>query len=141
MMTRLSFVALAGAVLLLMPAPITASPHPTTAVVKMELAIKPVHTKYGKLGGYDPIVLTVHVGDRVRWQNVDDESHTATSTGFDGDGRVATGNTISPAPWSSGEVGARHKSRVFVATRTGVYHYGCGYHFKLGQRGVIVVIR
>lgn len=141
MVTRLSFVALVGAVLLLIPGPISASSRHTTAVVKMELSIKPVPTKYGRLGGYDPIVLTVHVGDRIRWHNVDAESHTATSSGFEGDGRIATGSTISPAPWSSGDVTAKHQSRVFVATHTGVYHYGCGYHFKLGQRGVIVVLR
>jgi plastocyanin len=137
---RLSFIALAGAVVLLLPASIAASPRPTIAVVMMKLAVKPVQTKYGMLGGYNPTILTVHVGDKVRWQNLDAENHTATSRGFAGDGRVETGTAIGPAPWSSGDVAAKQQSRVFVATHAGVYHYSCGYHSKLGQRGVIVVL-
>lgn len=140
-MTRLFLVAAAGAALLLMPTPIAASSRPTNAVVKMELSIKPTQTKYGKLGGYDPVVLTVHVGDHVRWKNVDGQTHTATSRGFEGDGRVTTGSRISPKPWSSGDVRAHQKSREFLATAPGVYYYSCGYHFSLGQRGVIVVHR
>ena len=134
-------VVLAGVVMSFVPASIAASPSPTTvAIVKMKLSVKPLQTKYGMLGGYDPMILTVHLGKRVRWQNVDVTTHTATSHDFPGDGRVATGSTISSTPWSSGDVNPKQMSRIFTATHVGVFHYSCGYHVKLGQRGVIVVI-
>jgi len=137
---RLSLVALAGGLLLMTPAVTASTPRNSIAVVEIELAVTPMQTKYGELGGYDPRVLTVHVGDGVRWQNLDPEPHTATSRGFPTDGRVTTGSTISQEPWSSGDVAPHGKSRLFVAARPGVFYYNCGYHFKLGQRGVIVVL-
>src|SRR5450755_3713754 len=132
-MTGHSFIALAGAVLVLMPAPISAASPPTLHVVKMELSIKPTQTKYGMVGGYNPTTLTIHVGDTVRWQNVDPETHTATSKLFPTDGRVPTGTTISSRPWSSGDVAGHTLSRAFTAVKAGVYSYSCGYHYKLGQ--------
>jgi len=56
----------------------SASGH-TAFVVKMNLGLKAVQTKYGKLQGYDPVVLTMHVGDTVRWKNVDSVVHTAST--------------------------------------------------------------
>jgi plastocyanin len=139
-MIRPLFAVIATTLLNLVAAPITASPHPTTAIVKMDLNMKPSSTKYGELGGYDPRILTVHVGDKVVWENVNPETHTATSHLFPTDGRITTGTTIGPTPWSTGDVASGHKSRGFVAAKPGVYRYSCGYHVKLGQRGIIVVL-
>ena len=132
-------VALAALIACVPPA-VNAGTPPKTAVVKMQLSIKPTQTKYGEVGGYGPAVLTVHTGERIRWLNVDSIPHTATSRDFPTDGRIATGNTITSRPWSSGNVLPHAESGLFTATRPGVYYYSCGYHFKLGQRGVIVVV-
>src|SRR5579883_3208467 len=48
--------------------------------------------------------------------------------------------TAASRPWSAGNVLPHTQSRLFTATRPGVYYYSCGYHFTLGQRGVIVVL-
>jgi len=133
-------VPLATLIACLTPAVAAGTPVSKVAVVKMQLAVKPAETKYGKLGGYDPSVLIVHAGERVRWLNVDSIPHTATSRGFPTDGRIATGSKITSRPWSSGNVLPHTQSRLFTAVRPGVYYYSCGYHFTLGQRGVIVVL-
>jgi plastocyanin len=139
-MIRLSFIAIASVLITLSSVPRMASPHPTTQIVKMNLSIKPNNTKYGELGGYSPTILTVHIGDKVIWENVNSVTHTATSHLFPTDGRITTGTTIGPAPWSSGDVAPRQKSRAFRAAKSGVYRYSCGYHVSVGQRGVIIVL-
>lgn len=106
----------------------------------MDLNVKPTSTKYGELGGYSPSILTMHVGDIVIWKNVNPKTHTATSHLFPTDGRVTTGTTIGPAPWSTGDVASNHESRAFRAATPGIYRYSCGYHVKMGQRGVIIVL-
>lgn len=139
-MSRLTIIAVASVLVTLSSVPTMASTHPTTHVVKMDLGIKPTSTKYGELGGYSPTILTVHIGDKVIWENVNSVTHTATSHLFPTDGRVTTGTTIGAAPWSSGDVAPHQKSRAFRAAKSGVYRYSCGYHFSLGQRGVVVVL-
>jgi plastocyanin len=139
-MIRLSFIAVACALVALSYVPTNASPHPTTQIVKMDLGIKPTSSKYGEVGGFNPAILTVHVGDKVIWENVNSVTHTATSHLFPTDGRITTGTKIGSAPWSSGDVAPHQKSRAFIAAKSGVYHYSCGYHTSMGQRGVIIVL-
>jgi plastocyanin len=117
------------------------APPSHTSIVKIDLDYKPVQTKYGKLQGFDPVVLTLRVGDKAVWQNVDNQVHTATARLFPTDGRIATGSTISQHGWSTGALNTGEKSRAFTAVKPGVYRYQCGYHTSLGQRGVIVGVK
>jgi plastocyanin len=121
-------------------------------VIRMDLDFRPhKRSSFGKLKGYDPAEVHVHMGDKIQWLNVDDETHTATGmsyTGqtvpsnyrFQGDFTKPHGHIINATEWSTGNVrGHGGKSQVFIAKRVGHYFYACGYHLGSGQIGVIVV--
>jgi len=109
---------------------------PALVTIAVDLDVPAVNTKYGKVGGFVPWVAEVHVGDRVRFINVDDEAHTATSVGIADD--KPHGDRLSAA-WSSGRLASEATSRTFLADKAGVYRYRCMIHAAQGQRGVIVV--
>ncbi len=132
------------------------APHHTSAshliTIRMDLDFRPhKRSSFGKIRGYDPAEVHVHMGDKIQWVNPDDEAHTATGmayTGqsapanykFQGDFTKPHGRIIDASEWSTGNVRAHGgKSPVFVAKRVGHYFYGCGYHLGVGQIGVIVV--
>jgi len=131
-------------------------PHATGTsrliMVRMDIDFKPhKRSSFGRISGYDPAELHVHMGDRIQWVNPDDENHTATGMSYTGDQVPAAykfqgdftkphGRIIDASEWSTGNVRAHGgKSPVFVAKRTGHYFYACGYHIGIGQIGVIVV--
>lgn len=127
-----------------------AQPHLVT--IRMDTDFRPhKRSSFGKLLGYDPIEVHVHMGDHVQWVNPDDEVHTATGMSYTGaqapsnykfqsDYTKPHGNIIDASEWSTGNVRAHGgKSPVFIAKRTGHYFYGCGYHIGNGMIGVIVV--
>ena len=99
------------------------------------------------LSGYSPDVLTVSVGTRVQFVNTDSFAHTATSIAgadfpdaspFDGSALNAAGAALSTS-WSSGNLIAGAASPVFTADATGMYLFGCFYHYGHPMRGRIVV--
>ncbi|MBV8222039.1 MAG: hypothetical protein JO293_01645 [Candidatus Eremiobacteraeota bacterium] len=130
----------------------SSQPQPHLRVVNMDLDFRPkTRPVQGKLLGYDPAVVNVHIGDRIQFVNVDDVVHTATgftvsgqkvptNYKFTGDATVARGHVISLEEWSTGTLRAHGgKSQVFVTKTTGNFYFGCAYHLGSGMRGVIVV--
>jgi plastocyanin len=109
---------------------------PKTYVIAIDLDIPAVSTPHGKTLGYAPMETDIHVGDSVRFINVDDEAHTATAAGIT-DFRPH-GARLSQ-PWSTGSLSQEQSSRLFLADKPGIYRYGCRYHVAEGQRAVIVV--
>ncbi len=120
--------------------------------IKMDLDFKPhQRSSFGKILGYDPAEVHVHMGDKIQFINTDDQAHTATGMSysgqqapahyqFQGDSTKAHGRLINASEWGTGNVRAHGgKSQIFVAKNVGHYFYGCVYHLGLGQIGVIVV--
>ena len=106
-------------------------------------------TELGKLSGFDPIITQVHRGDRIRFVNVDDIHHTATGYAF-GSGKIPAnykfqgdpssphGNTISASEWSTGNLAAHSRSKIFQTGPTGTFFFADAYH-PTQMRGAIVV--
>lgn len=132
----------------------SAPPHRQTqhrlVEIKMDLDFKPhARTEFGKLEGFDPVVTQVHRGDRIRFVNVDDVRHTATGYSFGG-GRIPAnykfqgdpstphGNTIDQSEWSTGNVAAHSRSKIFQTGSTGTFYFADAYH-PTDMRGAIVV--
>jgi plastocyanin len=107
-----------------------------TYTIAIDLDIPAVTTPHGKTLGYAPMETHVNVGDHVRFINVDDEAHTATSPSIKD--FKPHGSRLSQ-PWSTGSVVQEQSSGLFLADKPGVYHYLCRYHFSKGQSAVIVV--
>jgi len=129
-----------------------AAAHSSLVTIRMDLDFSPhKRSNFGRLKGYDPAEVHVHMGDKIQFVNVDDEIHTATgmayngatapaSYKFAGDYTKSHGNIIGASEWSTGNVRPHGgKSQVFIAKRVGHYFYACGYHLSAGQVGVIVV--
>lgn len=118
--------------------------------IKMDLDFKPhARTEFGKLAGFDPVVTQVHRGDRIRFVNVDDVRHTATGYSFgggsipvnykfQGDPSSPHGGTINQSEWSTGNVDAHSRSKVFQTGPTGTFYFADAYH-PTQMRGAIVV--
>lgn len=116
----------------------------------MDVDYKPKsRTQMGRLEGYDPVVTVVHRGDRVRFVNVDDIQHTATGYAFgggqipahykfQGDPSTPHGGAIARNEWSTGNVAAHSRSKVFQTSATGTFYYADAYH-PTKMRGAIVV--
>lgn len=85
------------------PAP-TATPRPVTVVVDIT---GPVGGPYG----FSPGTITIRVGSSVKWVNMSDTIHTATSAGNWDSGYIAIGGSYT------------HKF-----TRAGTYSYACAIH-------------
>ncbi len=111
-------------------------PAAHTVTIAIDLDVRGADTKYGKASGFVPWLSKVRVGDSVRFINVDDEAHTATSP--DINDLNAHGGKLSQ-PWSTGTVASQTTSRAFLADKPGVYRYLCRYHLAKGQRAVILV--
>ena len=128
--------------------------HPSAhhlQTINMDIDFKP-HKRpdQGQLSGFDPIVTVVHVGDRVRFTNTDDNQHTATGYSFggsqipadyrfQGDPTSIHGDAIGASEWSTGNVRPHSvSSKIFRATTPGTFYYACAYHQKM-MRGAIVV--
>lgn len=123
---------------------------PRLVEIRMDVDFKPKsRTEYGKLEGFDPVVTVVHRGDRIRFVNVDDIQHTATGYSFGG-GRIPAnykfqgdpstphGGTIARNEWSTGNVAAHSRSKVFQTGATGTFYFADAYH-PTQMRGAIVV--
>ncbi len=121
-------------------------------MVRMDIDFKPhKRSSFGKISGYDPVELHVHMGDRIQFVNPDDQNHTATGMAYTGDQVPANykfqsdftkphGRLIDASEWGTGNVRAHGgKPPIFTTKRTGHYFYACGYHIGIGQIGVIVV--
>ncbi len=120
-------------------------------VINMDIDFKP-HKRpdQGKLAGFDPIVTEVHVGDRIRFTNTDDNEHTATGYSFggqqipddyrfQGDPTKEHRSDIGASEWSTGNVRPHSASnKIFTAKTPGTFYYACAYHQKI-MRGAIVV--
>jgi plastocyanin len=108
-----------------------------TYTIAIDLDIPTVTTPHGKTLGYAPMETHVKVGDHVRFLNVDDEPHTATSPTIND--FKAHGSRLS-APWSTGSLVQEQSSGLFLADKPGVYRYVCRYHLaSKGQSALIVV--
>lgn len=155
LLTVFGAAALSAALLAASPKPKAPAHHVQTSrlvTIQMDTDFRPhKRSSFGKIQGYDPAEVHVHMGDRIQWVNPDDQMHTATGmsfTGntvpahyrFQGDFTKPHGRIIDASEWSTGNVRAHGgKSPIFVAKRVGHYFYGCGYHLSEGQIGVIVV--
>lgn len=107
-----------------------------TYTIAIDLDIPAVTTPHGKTLGYAPMETDLRVGDHVRFINVDDEPHTATSPSIKD--FKPHGSRLS-LPWSTGSLVQEQSSGLFLADKPGVYHYVCRYHASKGQAAVIVV--
>jgi len=129
-----------------------AKPQSHLVTIRMDTDFKPHRrSEFGRLLGYDPAEVHVHMGDKIQFVNPDDENHAATGMNYNGqqvpknykfqsDYTAARGRIIDASEWSTGTVRAHGgKSQVFVTKKTGHYFYGCGYHQHEGMVGVIVV--
>lgn len=133
----------------------TAHPHGKPAQhrlieIRMDDDFKPhTRTEFGRLAGFDPVVTQVHRGDRIRFVNVDDIRHNATGYAFgggkipanykfQGDPSTPHGTTISASEWSTGNVDAHSRSKIFQTGPTGTFYFADAYH-PTEMRGVIVV--
>jgi plastocyanin len=151
----LGFVSLAFSLIGATPRPQSPGHHTNAShlvIIRMDLDFRPhKRSTFGRIQGYDPAEVHVHMGDKIQWVNPDDQMHTATGmsyTGqtaptsykFQGDFTKPHGRIINASEWSTGNVRAHGgKSPVFVAKRVGHYFYACGYHLGSGQIAVIVV--
>jgi plastocyanin len=118
--------------------------------INMDIDFKPhTRTDMGKLAGFDPVVTQVHRGDRIQFVNVDDIRHTATGYAFgggkipanykfQGDPSVSHGNVIDQSEWSTGNVNAHSRSKIFQTGPTGTFYFADAYH-PTEMRGAIVV--
>jgi plastocyanin len=98
--------------------------------------------------GYSPDVTTVAVGSGVRFVNVDNTSHTATSipgasvfpkqSPFSFSATQPSSTDDISADWGAGTLQPGQASSVFVIDQPGQYLYGCFFHYSGGMRGVIV---
>lgn len=148
--------ALAAALLGASPHPAKPQPHRAVVshlvIIHMDLDFRPhKRSSFGRVQGYDPAEVRVHMGDKIQWVNPDDQPHTATGISYTGqtvpqnykfqsDFTKPHGHIIDASEWSTGNVRAHGgKSQVFVAKRVGHYFYACGYHLGNGQIGVIIV--
>ncbi len=149
---------LLGAVLATLTVAATPKPkaHPAgtsrLVVIRMDIDFKPhKRSSFGRISGYDPAEVHVHMGDRIQFVNPDDQTHTATGMAYTGDQVPANykfqsdftkphGRLIDASEWGTGNVRAHGgKSPILTTKRTGHYFYACGYHIGIGQIGVIVV--
>jgi plastocyanin len=98
--------------------------------------------------GFSPEITTVAVGSGVRFVNVDNTSHTATSipgaTTFPAQSPFTFSATQPSATddisgnWGAGVLQPGQASAIFVVNQPGQYLYGCFFHYSGGMRGVIV---
>ncbi len=99
--------------------------------------------------GYSPDFVTVAVGSGVRFVNVDNTFHTATSipgaTTFPAQSPFtfaaasqASSTVDLSGNWGAGTLQPGQASQVFVADQPGQYLFGCFFHYSGGMRGVIV---
>lgn len=104
-------------------------------------------TQAGMGGGYAPLVVTVPLGANIRFTNTDGFAHTATAIAgemfpsaypFTNSALTQHGTLLSQA-WSTGALDAGNGSQTFIADRSGVYLFGCFFHYGAPMRGMIIV--
>lgn len=86
---------------------------------------------YGGAMFFDPAIITIHSGDRIRWTNVMLEIHTATS------GEDCTPNLN----WTTGSVNPGASSAYITFTDLGQFPYFCRFHCFMGMVGEITVVQ
>jgi plastocyanin len=109
---------------------------------------KIVHVSAGDSVGIAPAALTVHVGDAIVFVN-DDASEHHTATGLPVASRFSeprwTDAVLKPIGsigadlWSTGDLAPGAHSAPMVASKPGLYLYGCFFHYSAGMRGAIIV--
>ncbi len=127
------------------------APQHRIVTINMDIDFKPhKRPEEGKLGGFDPIVAEVHVGDRIRFTNTDDNQHTATGYSFggqqipddyrfQGDPTKPSGDAIGASEWSTGNVRPHSvSSKVFMAKTPGTFYFACAYHQKIMRSAIVV---
>jgi plastocyanin len=124
-----------------------AAPSGATAIDVSLSGLTVVATPYGPSGGFTPALTTVALGASVRFVNVDNTAHTATSLGtsafpadphFAASALSASGDRLSTG-WSSGTLAPGAASPPLLADATGTYLYGCFFHYGAPMRAAIVV--
>lgn len=122
---------------------------PVAAVTTVKVSIAAYgqgQTSSGPALGFSPLTATVSVGSGIRFANVDNTSHTASSiagTSFPATSPLSFaatslfGNTLSSG-WSSGTLQAGAVSQVLLVDKPGTYLYGCFFHYSGTMRGTIV---
>jgi plastocyanin len=122
-----------------------------SSVMTIDVSISAFGAKSTPAGtglGFSPDVATVAVGSGVRFVNVDNTSHTATSipgaTTFPAQSPFTFAATQPSATddisgnWGAGVLQPGQASAVFLIDQPGEYLYGCFFHYSGGMRGVIV---
>jgi plastocyanin len=121
----------------------------TNHIVNVNLTLnQPVKTPYGESGGMSPPITFAKVGDTITFENTDGFAHTATSipdattfpaaSPFGIAALKQTGTTVSGG-WSSGAMQAGSNSQTIKVDKTGLYLFGCFFHYGAPMRGAIVV--
>jgi len=78
---------------------------------------------------FDPAILSIHPGDRVRWQNVTADFHTSTS-----------GTDCAPnALWTTGTVNPGASSAYVTFNTNGTFPYYCRFHCVMNMVGELIV--
>jgi plastocyanin len=131
--------------------PTTGGGASVTSVTTIEVSIAAFaleSTPLGDARGFSPEVTNVSVGSGVRFLNVDNTEHTATSipgttvfpaeSPFGVSALQPTANVGVGGSWGAGALEPGEMSQVFVVNQPGTYIYGCFFHYSGGMRGVIV---
>jgi plastocyanin len=118
-------------------------------VIDVNLTLnQPVKTPYGESGGMNPPVTIAHVGDTITFTNSEGFAHTATSiptaqtfpasSPFGISALTQSGTTVSGG-WSSGAMNAGSSSQTVKVDKTGLFLFGCFFHYGAPMRGAILV--
>jgi plastocyanin len=84
---------------------------------------------YGGAMFFDPSIITIQAGDRVRWTNVVLEIHTSTS-----------GTDCAPdGMWTTGSIAPGGTSGYVTFNTLGSFSYYCRFHCDLGMTGEVIV--
>jgi plastocyanin len=131
--------------------PTTGGGASVTSVTTIDVSIAAFaleSTPLGDARGFSPEVTNVSVGSGVRFLNVDNTEHTATSipgttvfpaeSPFGVSALQQTANVGVGGSWGAGALEPGEMSQVFVVNQPGTYIYGCFFHYSGGMRGVIV---
>jgi plastocyanin len=103
-----------------------------TSIASAALATDHTVLMTGDYGGamfFDPSVISIQAGDRVRWTNNVAVTHTATS-GTD---------CVPDGLWTTGSIGPGGTSGYVTFNTLGSFNYYCRFHCEVGMTGVITV--
>jgi plastocyanin len=106
-----------------------------------------VSSQFGTIGGFNPALVVVAEGTVIQFHNEDSFNHTASDISsavfpsgnpIPSSAQTQSGTDVSQAGWSSGVLLPNAYSQPLTTTKTGIYLFGCFYHYPL-MRGAVIV--